>query len=353
MFNIKFNQTQSQFLYHTRYEDIAKKIFKDLSFLENHFLLFSSGTTSSAPKGYAVSEESLFNNAKAVNEFFNLTPNDVWGLTLPPYHIGGLSVIARAHLLGSRLVNLNGKWNPEQWAKTLQEEKVTITTVVPTQIYDLVKNNIPAPPELRFIIVGGDFLSSALSESAIKLGWPIVKTFGMTEVCSQLASAKSSENDDLLLLPIHEIKTDQEQRLWVKSQSLYTLEFVFENKETITSTASSRLDDQGFFPTSDRVLWSENRLTHLGRLDDQIKINGRLTSLNALKDILYNYALSHDLYGHLELKLKSDERSGKIIEILFDQPIKQDEISLLFSPVSPHFCEVSQFDRTDLGKLKK
>jgi len=353
MFNIKFNQKKNQFLHHERFTEIAQKIGPQLKELENHFFLFSSGTTSLDPKGYAVSEKALFANAQAVNDFFYLTQDDVWGLTLPWFHIGGLSVIARAHLLGAKLVDLTGKWEPLKWVRKLSEEKVTITTVVPTQIFDVVKHKLQAPPTLKYIIVGGDFLSTELAHRAIELGWPIIKTFGMTEVCSQLASAKSVEDNTLLLLPIHQAKVDDEKRLWVKSQALYTLEFIYKDHQVQTQLAKSRCDQDGFFPTSDLAEIHNGELIHLGRKDDQIKIKGRLTSVNTLRDLLYTYALKHDLYGELELAVIDDPRSGKNIEIQSTQDVNQDELNSLFYPIKPVYQRLSSFKRTDLGKLKK
>lgn len=353
MFNIKFNQNDSQFLYHDRFKNIAPKIAEHLSYLKNHFFLFSSGTTSTYPKGYAVSESALFANASSVNDFFKLTPQDVWGLTLPWFHIGGLSVIARAHLLGSRLVDLTGKWDPHMWVRKIESENVTITTIVPAQIFDMVRHQIPSPPSLKYVIVGGDFLSTELFKKALDLGWPVIKTFGMTEVCSQLASARTHTNPRLELLPIHQIKMDQDKRLWVKSQALFTLEFVFQDNAVQTTTAQSRCDKEGFFPTNDLVEIKEGELFHLGRIDDQIKINGRLTSVNSLRNDLYTFALNHNLYGHLELSITDDDRSGKIIEVLYDQDFDHKSLITHFSPTALSFRRVSGFSRTDLGKLKK
>lgn len=353
MFNIKFNQKENQFLHHERFKDIAPLISSKLNHLENHFFLFSSGTTSQDPKGYAVSEKALFANAQAVNDFFELTDQDVWGLTLPWYHIGGLSVIARAYLLDAKLIDLTGKWDPQEWVKKLSNENVTITTVVPTQIYDLVKNNIKSPPSLKYIIVGGDFLSSELALRAKALGWPVIKTFGMTEVCSQLASARNADDHTLHLLPIHQIRVDQEKVLWIKSLAMYTLEFIFKDNALFTELASSRCDSDGFFPTKDLAEIRNGKLVHLGRKDDLIKINGRLTSVNSLRDLLYTYALQHNLYGEIELAVVDDERAGKNIEILSTQKINKNEINSLFRPVKPFFRLLPSFERTDLGKLKK
>src|SRR5690606_8873999 len=101
---IDFSQNSLQILTNPRLEKKALNVARELQHLKDHFLVFSSGTTSNDLKGYALSRKALFANAKAVNEHFNLTQKDVWGLSIPYFHVGGLSVLARAHVLGSKLV---------------------------------------------------------------------------------------------------------------------------------------------------------------------------------------------------------------------------------------------------------
>lgn len=350
MFNIDFDSNALQFIHHPRFQKEAERILKDLEHLDSHFLIFSSGTTSSAIKGYAISREALLTNARAVNKHFNLTSEDVWGLSLPYYHVGGLSVLARAYELQCPIIDC-GIWNPLEWRKILFESTVTITTVVPAQVYDLVHLELSSPSTLKYLVVGGDYLSYELEKKALALGWPIIRTFGMTEVASQLASA-TSPGGELEVLPIHHVRTDPDERLWVKSQSLFTLQFVL-NEELEITKANSMLDSLGYYPTSDRVSLDQGFL-HKGRLDDQLKAQGRLISLLSLKEKLAGYALSNDLYGKLELILGSDERSGRRIILLHLPDFKKaQEVQELFSPLKISFQEVENFERTDLGKLKR
>jgi O-succinylbenzoic acid--CoA ligase len=351
MFNIDFDSKALQFIHHPRFQKEAERILPNLQHLNSHFLLFSSGTTSSAIKGYAISRKALLNNARAVNQHFNLSSHDIWGLSLPYYHIGGLSILARAYELKSSLVDC-GIWNPEEWTKLISKKLVTITTLVPAQIYDLVDSKLSSPPTLKYLVVGGDYLSHELERKALELGWPIIRTFGMTEVSSQLASA-STPGGDLEVLPIHQVKIHEDERLWVKSSSLFTLQFVLRDDELEITEAQSLLDSEGFYPTSDIVSLDQG-FTHQGRLDDQLKVQGRLISLLSLREKLASYALSNDLYGKLEMILEPDERSGKRI-ILLHLPdfYKSSEIQALFSPLKIFFREVESFQRTDLGKLKR
>lgn len=353
MLNVDFELEEPQILCHKQYESLAPKILQGLIpyKLHNHFILFSSGTTGGNLKGYAVSKKALFANAKAFNEHFKLTQEDVWALSLPKYHIGGLSVLARTQILGNKLIE-TGPWNPSLWHQKIQD--ATITTIVPTQLYDLVKLNLKAPKNLKFLIVGGDFLSSSLKEEALKLGWPVIRTFGMSEICSQLAATLFPESEELKVMPIHEVKTDAESRLLVKSQSLFTLQFRVEEEINVT-LASELCNSEGFYKTSDSAILKDDSLKHLGRLGDEFKIAGHLVNLNQLKDALSSYLLKNNLYGKMEFTIEDHDRKGKSLILLSLEDNQQSflEISKLISPVKIDRIEtVSQFERTSLGKLK-
>lgn len=353
MNEVNFQTEAPQIISHPQYDGIKDKILEGLKDfpLNNHFILFSSGTTGGSLKGYAVSKKALFANAKAVNEHFSLTSEDVWGLSLPSYHIGGLSVLARAHLLGNKVIDAR-KWEPQAWIKKIQE--VTITTIVPTQLYDLVKLGIKAPKNLRYIIVGGDFLSSELKKRAIELGWPVIRTFGMSEVCSQLASSKRPEEDEIEVMPIHQVKTNNEGRLLVKSEALFTLEFKLEDKLNVK--LANELSENGFYITSDRAEINGKTIKHLGRIGDDIKISGHLVSLLALKNTLGNYLVEKNIYGQMELQLENDERKGKRLLLLTLPDLLEhvEKVKELLLPVKVDEVKVVEsFSRTDLGKLKR
>lgn len=355
MFDVDFDKIEPQLLAHESQMHLASEIYQQLKKydLRHHFILFSSGTTGGDLKGYAVSKEALFTNADAVNKHFKLTRSDVSGLSLPTYHIGGLSVLARADLLGNKVVDAR-KWNPETWSEKMSD--VSITTVVPTQLYDLVQRKMKPSKNLRYIIVGGDLLSSGLKEEAMKLGWPVIRTFGMSEVCSQLASATHPESDALEVLPIHQVKTDENKRLLVKSEALFTLQFKM-GKTFEVQLANELCDKEGYYRTSDRADVYGNVLKHLGRIGDEFKIAGHLVNFNTLREALSTYCVKHDLFNKMEFSLQDDPRKGKKLVLLTLQKISDNtfsEISKLISPVKiDDVQEVSNFERTALGKLKK
>lgn len=355
MLDVDFDQMAPQLICHPDLKKFENKILNGLKAfdLNDHFILFSSGTTSSLLKGYALSKVALFKNAKAVNAFFNLNSSDIWGLSLPIYHVGGLSVLARAHLLKNKLIDLR-KWSPEKWMQNIAP--VSITTIVPTQLYDLVKLNLKAPKNLKYLIVGGDYLSSKLKQRARELGWPVISTYGMSEVCSQLASTRSPESDELEILPIHQVKTI-DSRLLVKSPSLFTLEFNLGDDFRVRQ-AKDLCDAEGFYLTNDRAQIIKNIIHPLGRMGDELKIAGHLVNINKLKDTLAGFLLEHNLYGQMEFSITEDERKGKKLLLLTLGSAHQRElIEEIKNRVKPVIIDevrvLEHFNRTELGKLKK
>jgi O-succinylbenzoic acid--CoA ligase len=254
--------------------------------------------------------------------------------------------------LGNKVIDLR-KWEPVKWLETVIRENVTITTIVPTQLYDLVKKNLRAPENLRFIIVGGDFLPIELETRARALGWPVIRTYGMTEVSSQLASGKFP-GDKLQLLPIHEVRTNPERILGVKSPALFTAQFILAEKLQLTFS-HDLTDGDGFYLTQDRVEMSGNTLLPLGRKNDEIKIGGHLTSILVLKDSLATLLLEKGIYGQAEIVFENDERKGHRL-VLLHQQLNSSMLETIAEALRPavidEIREIRHFSRTDLGKLK-
>jgi O-succinylbenzoic acid--CoA ligase len=318
----------------------------------SHFAIFSSGTSSKELKGYILSEQAMNANAKAVNQWFDLSSEDVWGLSLPVYHVGGLSVLVRARLLGNKVIDLR-KWEPTRWYRTLSEKKITITTIVPTQLYDLVKENLKAPSALRYLIVGGDFLPSELETRARNLGWPVIRTYGMTEVCSQMASGKNP-GDPLSVLPIHEVRTNSEGILQVKSPALFSAVFTLGEKFSI-KFSDDVLDSEGFYTTQDRVSLSDRMLVPQGRMNQEIKVAGHLTSVLTLKDTLATVLLSDGQFGKAEIVVETDERKGNRL-VLMHMSLGKEMLLKITEALRPavidEMREISAFEKTALGKVK-
>ena len=349
--------TSNQFIHHPRLSEYVGGLSAcfESQGIRDHVMLFSSGTTSNNLKGYAFTLEAIQINARAVNQYLGLSSKDQWGLALPEFHIGGYSVLHRSALLGKEAIFF-GRWIPERFCDFINDKNITVSSLVPTQLYDLVVLKKYAPKNLKHIIIGGDFLGRELESLARQLGWPIVKSFGMTEVASQLGATREPFSMSYELFDIHKMKVDTLQRLWVKSKSLFAYEFSFEKGSWLIHPATNKMDTNGYFPLQDMgEISSFNTITPQGRLDHAVKRSGKLVDIMSLRQELDRFKLHHHCWNKIEISIHSDERRGARISLLFLSDIK-DIISLYLErlPVGSFddVSEVSSFDRTDIGKLK-
>lgn len=324
--------------------------------LEGHVFILSSGTTSKGDvKGYALSKKALIESALAVNEHLSLGLDDTWFLSLPPWHIGGLSVYIRAQVAGAKVVTSSASWNVHRWAKLI--DGVSVTSIVPLQAYDIVKEGIHAPKKLKYLIVGGDHLAGSLHEKLIALGWPVIRTFGMTETCSQLATEKSpSIAPKLQVLNNHQVKTNEDGVLLVKSKSLFSGMFSYNNEFTY----SKPILEDGLFKTNDLVELNEGYLNPRSRADQAFKCKGRLFYLNDIRELLDNFAYENGFYSKLAVQIETSAREGHVLHVLADKQLQEKkdflngELKQLFAPAVLKEVEfVDGIARTELGKVKK
>lgn len=329
--------------------------------LESHVFLLSSGTTSKNEfKSFAISKRAILSSAKAVNDRFAIGPQDRWLSSLPIYHIGGLSIYARSSLSESEVIEYNEKWSPLKLAKIIKKEKINYLSLVPTQLYDLIINNVEAPDCLKGVFLGGDFASRALCEKGAALGWPLLITYGMTELSSQIATTKFNNMQDgfLEVYDIHKLSTVNTD-IQIDSPSLFT-EKISMNSRSITMIESSKdfkLLDELELKTIDGVTF----LKPLGRRDDVFKLSGRLFHLNTIIDSLSGSFLESGFTHQIHITLSNDERLGRVITVNCLETLRTHQKSIekmieksLSIPLRFfRFQFFESFSKTELGKIRK
>lgn len=273
--------------------------------LEGHVFICSSGTTSQEKlKTYALSKKSILENAKAVNEFLGATKDDIWLSSLPPFHIGGLSIYARSYLLGNEPIELTKKWCAEDCLV-----KASYFSVVPLQLYEMVQKKIKAPLWHKGVFVGGDFLADHLRNQALELGWKVIVTYGMTEFCSQIASEFVDENFDgkMRVLPIHKIVGKA-----IESKSLFTSCILIGRNSHKVIPA-----EQPYIP-NDKFEYDKNRnsIRPLGRSDDSFKHKGRLFNKFEVLNLVQEILIGLNLLDSAQLILEEDPNYGRIPVVL-------------------------------------
>lgn len=261
--------------------------------------ILSSGTSAQSQTSFklmALSQRAMIASAQAVNLHLNVNSIDRWLNVLPLFHVGGLGVLYRAHLANCESINHwhpSYKWDPIEFTKAIAVNNITLSSLVPTQVYDLVKSNLTAPVNLRAIIVGGAKLNEDLYHQARRLGWPLLPSFGMTESCSQIATAlladvqnntESTSFPPLTLLDHIEIKSTKSNRLQIKSPSIFDGYYAILDGHA--SAWVNPVDANGWYETQDCGEIAGRTLKVFSRIDDVIKIAGENVNLASLRNLL-------------------------------------------------------------------
>ena len=307
--SINWKNQESYFLYHSKQKEEAKKVLKKLPSLKGHIFLFSS----SFEKIILLSKKALLTSAQSINEHLQCKKTDRWLICLPRHHISGLSIQTRSFCGKFSTFTMKGSWNPQKFLKILKKDRITLCSLVPTQVYDLIQNNCTAPPHLRAVVVGGEALSPSLYKEARKRNWPLLPSYGLTECGSQVATAslsslKKSSFPPLTILNHIQIKQTKEG-LKIKSPAL--LEGVFHLKE-----GRFRPFTSSWFSTEDQGVVKGNFLKVQGRKDNQVKILGKLTHLDTLSEILNSLTLPFKLQKSFYLLPLPHERKGFEITLI-------------------------------------
>lgn len=325
-----------------------------------HIWLLTSGTTSTSnrQKYVALRKEAILSSASSVNRHLKSGSFDVWLNPLPHFHVGGLGIMARSYLSGAKSIALPGKWDPILFYNSLSEQKVTLTALVPTQLHDLVSRLLPSPNHLRAVIVGGDRLDDGLFHRAIALGWKVLRSYGLTEASSQVATALSYNEDSALQTLDHvNVRIDQGGYIALKGPSLLTC-YAFRVGEVLEFSDPKR---DGWFLTEDRGLLEGSFLSVLGRGSDFVKVGGESVCLSVLNKKFEELKMQHQSSQTTVLLPIPDERLGAAILLAVEGSLETatraalDCFQLQVLPFEriQRVCEQPILPRTALGKICK
>lgn len=327
---IDWLSTQSHVLLNPRMPaDERRRLESFVVDLPGHVWLSTSGTTG-ALKLTALSKRALLASAAAVNRHLQSEAKDVWLCMLPTFHVGGLGIHARAFLSGARVVD--GGW-----------DGVTLASVVPAQVSDLVRDRIAPPRSLRAVVVGGGALSEELDRAARALGWPLLPSYGLTECCSQVATA-TLESRELVLLDHVQARIESDGRLALRSEALLT------GYASEAGFVDPKVD--GWFITEDIAALDGRVLRVEGRRGDFVKIGGESVDLSRLDRILA------ELGADAAVFTVPDERLGHVIALAVASGDAEAVVAAFNARVFPfervrRIVRVAEIPRTPLGKVMR
>jgi O-succinylbenzoic acid--CoA ligase len=163
----------------------------EINLNETAAIIFTSGS-SKMPKGVKLSFNSLYQSGFNSNKLLRYSHSDRWLLSLPLYHIGGLSILTRAILWGIPLI-IPKSFSSNDLTIEIQKSQPTFISLVAAQLKDLLDKGVPPNSELKNCLLGGGFSDNELVKAAIESGWPINVVYGSTETTSFVTALLTEE----------------------------------------------------------------------------------------------------------------------------------------------------------------
>ncbi len=253
-------------------------------------IIFTSGS-SGRPKAALHTLKNHYYSALGSNMNINFGPGDIWGIFLPFYHVGGLSIIFRAIISGGAIAISTKK---EPLYISIKKMNISHVSLVPTQLYRIIKSNIKLDilKNLKAILLGGAPAREKLVKTAKDMDFPIFTTYGSTEMASQITTTKPYDTLKHLLtsgkiLPYRELKIADDGEIMVRGKTLFK---GYINKRDLEKPFTK----EGWFRTGDiGYIDKDGYLNVIGRKDNMFISGGENIqpeeiekSIANLKDII-------------------------------------------------------------------
>lgn len=271
-------------------------------------LLFTSGTTGD-PKAAVLRHANLTSYVMSTVEFLGAGDDEAALVSVPPYHIAGISAVLTAAYSGRRVVYLPA-FTAEEWVRVAAEEKITHAMVVPTmlgRILDVIEQTGETLPALRALSYGGGKMPEPVIARALAR-FPhvdFVNAYGLTETSSTIALLGAEDHraafasDDPAIrrriasvgqpLPSVEleIRRDDGSVCDVGEQGEIHVRGEQVSGEYLHKKA---IADDGWFATNDAGWLDEGGYLFVeGRLDDVIVRGGENISPGEIEDVLRSF----------------------------------------------------------------
>ncbi|MEO5597894.1 MAG: fatty acid--CoA ligase family protein [Novosphingobium sp.] len=277
-------------------------------------LLFTSGTTGD-PKAAVLRHANLTSYVMSTVEFLGADESEAALVSVPPYHIAGVSAILTAVYGGRRIVYLPA-FTADDWVATASSESITNAMVVPTmldRILDVMEKSGEALPALRALSYGGGRMPEPTIARALNMLPQVdfVNAYGLTETSSTISLLGAEDHR------IAFASTDPlvRRRLGSVGKPLPSIELEIRDEdgapvgpeqhgeicvrgEQVSGEYLHKkaIADDGWFATNDSGwLDKDGYLFVEGRLDDVIVRGGENISPGEIEDVLRGHASVADV----------------------------------------------------------
>lgn len=344
-------------------------------------ILYTSGTTSE-PKAAVLRHRHLLAYLLGSLDFASAEDTDATLVSVPPYHIAGVTNLLSNLYIGRRVVYVEA-FDAAEWLEIARAEAVTHAMVVPTMLARIVdrlgeedRGGEPALPALGSLAYGGARMPSSVVERALELlpTTDFVNAYGLTETSSTIAvlgpedHRKAMDSGDPasrkrlgsagMILPGIEIEVRDEDGAVLAPESVGSLWVRGEQVAGEYLGRGSQLDAEGWFPTGDQG-WvdEEGYLFVEGRADDTIIRGGENIAPAEIEDVITRHPAIEE---SAVVGVPDDEWGQRIVAVVVlrpDSAASSDEIRewvrerLRGSKTPDEVIFRSELPHTDTGKL--
>ncbi len=282
------------------------------------------------------------------SQYLNLGFYDHYLLSLPLHHISGIAAMMRTFLVGATLTIEKNIW----------EAKATHLSCVPTQLFRLLEGPsslIEQAKKLKCMLLGGAPIPIDLYHLAMKQGFNLYLTYGMTEAASMI-TLKSPESKEYHLgkpLPHLEMQINEKQEILIRGNSMlygywdsdsqcirrFSQEAWFETKDLGSWTKDGNLQ---FFARKDRMFISGGENIYPEEIESALSMIPEIKQAIVypesdiefgMRPVAYLYAGRQYSLEELKVLLKNCLPSFKYPKrvVYLERPYHKDEIKTLIS----------------------
>ncbi len=158
-------------------------------------VIHTSGTTST-PRPVELTYGNFMWSAFGSAIALGLDRHERWLCALPLSHVGGLSILLRSAIYATSAV-VHERFEEDRVLHALQEQRVTLVSLVATTLARLLDAGLEAPPRCARRSSAAARSRRRCCERARTAGVPVSLTYGLTESCSQATTTAVAEIGEL------------------------------------------------------------------------------------------------------------------------------------------------------------
>lgn len=335
---------------------------------------YTSGTTGK-PKGARMRHRGIVNSSKFATECFDPGDGAVWLNCVPMFHTGGSVHSSLGALWSHGTMILPPHFDPGTMLKMIAEERVTLTTTVPTMAIALLEH--PSLPELdlsslKVLACGGAPVAPELVERIEReFSCDFVMLFGQTEMSGMICQTVRGDTVDHVTqtvgtplgpteVKIADVQTGETLPIDTIGEICLRSPCVLQDYYGNDQATRDAIDPDGWFHTGDLgTVRADRYLTITGRSKDMLIRGGENIYPREIEDqLLIHSAISNvavfgvpDAHWGEQIAVAIKLKPGRVAEESELRDFLLERIAKFKMP--KYWWFVDEFPTTTSGKVQK